>query len=614
MTAEFSWLEAVRSILEPPENLTVSEWADKYRVLDARTSKEPGLWRTDRTPYLRQIMDSVNDFEVEEIVVCAGAQVGKTEVLFNALGWAIHQTPFPIMLVYPTQDVAESVSRNRILPMIEKSRALKNLVSERAADLTMLEMKFKTTTVYFAWSNSPSVLSSKPICYLFLDEIDKYPAFSGKEADPIALAKKRTTTFRGLRKILYVSTPTLETGNIWKQLQSTNVIYKYAVPCPKCGHKQFLEFENIKWPEGERDPEVIRDTAYYECEKCGHHILDSDKDEILAKGEWVPWKVKTNKRRKIGFHLSALYSPFVSWGEIAAEFIEAKDDPAKLMDFVNSRLAMPWAETVEKKREGDILKLKTDFEPGVIPKDTVALTMGIDTQKDGFYYVVHAWANDYTTLLTRYGYTTDYKEILKVVFESRYRIVGTDVSMPIVRAFWDSGGHRTDEIYEICRTEGRGIIFPIKGMSVNSSIPIKESILDKYPGTNKPILGGLKLISINTTYYKEAIHRKMQVEEGLRGRWNVHKDIAEDYIMQMTAEEKRRVKKGNRYEERWVQIRRDNHYLDCSVYAFAAADHVGVRYLEPVIAEEKAETKVAERVRKRKPRKSSWIAGGGGWL
>ena len=601
--------EATKDIFVPPENLTVSEWSDKYRVLDARTSKEPGLWRTKRTPYLKKIMDSMNDSEAEEIIVCAGAQVGKTETIFNSLGWAIHQNPFPILVVYPTEDIARSVSDNRIQPMVEKSRALKSILTERASDITKLEMKFKTTTVYFAWSNSPSVLASKPICYLFLDEIDKYPAFSGKEADPISLAKKRTTTFRGLRKIIYVSTPTLETGNIWKQLQSANVIYKYAVPCPKCGHKQFLEFENIKWPEGEKDPEVIRDAAYYECEKCGYHIPDDAKDAILQKGEWLPYEEKTTKRRKIGFHLSALYSPFVSFGEIAAEFMESKDDPAKLMDFVNSRLALPWAETIEKKKEEDILKLKIDYDAGTVPEDTVAITMGIDTQKDGFYYVVHAWANDYTTLLTRYGYTTDYKEVLKIVFDSRYRIQNSDMVMPVVKAFWDSGGHRTDEIYEICRTEGRGIVFPIKGMSTNANVPLKESILDKYPGTNKPIPGGLKLVNINTAYYKEAIHRKMQIEKGLRGRWNVHKDIAEDYALQMTAEEKRRVRKGNRYEEKWVQTRRDNHYLDCSVYAFAAADHTGIRYFEPILQEQRAQTVIA----KKRVKKSSWIAGGGGW-
>lgn len=574
-----NWYEIVKDIIKPPDDLNISEWADKYRILDARSSKEPGRWRTDRVPYLKKIMDAINDFETEEIVICAGVQTGKTEVLFNTLGWAIYQTPFPIMLVYPTQDIAESVSRNRIQPMIDKS-ILKTMLTPTAADFTKLEMKFKTTTVYFAWSNSPAMLASKPICFLFLDEVDKYPPFSGREADPISLVKKRTSTFKGLRKIIYVSTPTLNKGNIWKQLQSCNVIYKYSVPCPKCGYFQVLKFGNIKWPEGERDTEVVRDTAYYKCNECGYHIQDYQKSAILAKGRWIENKVNAKKHRKIGFHISALYSPFVSFGEIAAEFLESKDDPAKLMDFVNSRLAKPWAETIEKKKEEDIFILKTDYEPGIVPDDTVAITMGIDTQKNGFYYLLQAWAADYTTLMTRCGYTGTKEALAQIIFESRYRVENTDLYLPVIHAFMDSGGNRTDEVYEFCRTYSSGIIFPIKGMSIRSGSPQKEGILDKYPGTNKYIPGGLRLISIDTAYYKEAIYRKMQIEKGERGRWNVHKEVKSDYAAQMTAEEKRRIRNGNRYVEKWVQTRRDNHYLDCSVYAFAAADHAGIRFMQ----------------------------------
>jgi len=573
-----NWHNAIKDIIKPPDDLSISGWADKYRILDSRSSKEPGRWHTDRVPYLKKIMDAINDFDTEEIVICGGVQTGKTEVIFNVLGWAIYQTPFPIMIVYPTQDIAESVSKNRIQPMIEKS-ILKTMLTSTAADYTKLEMKFKTTTVYFAWSNSPAMLASKPICFLLLDEVDKYPQFSGREADPIALAKKRTSTFKGLRKIVYVSTPTLNKGNIWKQLQSCNVIYKYAVPCPKCKHYQTFVFENIKWP-ADVDIETVRDMAYYECEECGFHIQDHQKSDILSKGKWIENKVNAEKHRKVGFHISALYSPFVSFGEIAAEFLESKDDPAKLMDFTNSRLAKPWAETVEKKKEEDIFILKTDYEPGIVPKDTIAITMGIDTQKRGFYYLMQAWAADYTTLMTRYGYTGTFQELLSIIFESRYKVADSDLYLSVIQAFMDSGGDRTDEVYEFCRTYSSNIIFPIKGMSNRSGTPLKESIIDKYPGTNKFIPGGLRLVSIDTAYYKEAIYRKMQIEKGGRGRWNVHKDVKSDYAAQMTAEEKRRIRAGNRYIEKWVQIRRDNHWLDCSVYAFAAADHAGIRYMQ----------------------------------
>ncbi len=607
------WHDCIKANLKTPMNITVSEWADRYRILDAKTSKEPGRWCTDRVPYQRGLMNAFNDFEIEEIVICAAAQSGKTETILNCIGYAIHQMPWPILLVYPTQDIAESISRTRIKPMLENTDVLKELIPESSYDFLRLEMKFKTTILYFAWSNSPAILAAKPICFLFLDEVDKYPLFSAKEADPIALAKKRTTTFRSIRKIIYTSTPTLETGNIWRQLKSCNVIYRYKVPCLYCGHRQFLNFHNIKWPKDRRDPEEVRDLAWYECEKCHAHIKESEKQEMLAKGKWEIVEEKSTKRRKVGFHLSGLYSPFVRWGEIAAEFLEAKDDPALLMDFVNSRLAEPWTEVVEKRKEEEILHLRGKLDPGVVPSEAVALTAGIDTQEDGFYYVIHAWANDLhlTTWLIRYGFAHDWNELELVIFHSAYRM--GDKTIPIMRGFIDSGGHRTDEVYEWVRRNGRGIIYAIKGMSTKTSgVPFRESIIDKYPGKNKPIPGGLRLILINTDYYKDAINRKLQIGSGQSGSWNLHKATGIDYAIQMIAEEKRRVRKGLRYYEEWVQVGSQNHYLDASVYAFCAADHLQVRYLQPIVAE--SPLKQTQQIQQRRYFKKSWLSRRPGWL
>lgn len=609
------WHNCVKANLKTPMNITVSEWADRYRILDAKTSKEPGQWCTDRVPYQRGLMDAFNDLEIEEIVICAAAQSGKTETILNCIGYAIHQMPWPILLVYPTQDIAESISRNRIKPMLENTNVLSELIPENSYDFLRLEMKFKTTVLYFAWSNSPAILAAKPICFLFLDEVDKYPIFSAKEADPIALAKKRTTTFRGIRKIIYTSTPTLEGGNIWRQLESCNAIYRYKVPCPHCGHRQFLNFHNIKWPDGERDPEKVRDLAWYECEKCKIPIKESQKADMLIQGKWEIVEEKSAKRRKVGFHLSALYSPFVTWGEIAAEFLEAKDDPALLMDFVNSRLAEPWKEVIEKRKEEEILCLRGELDPGVVPQQTVALTAGIDTQEDGFYYVVHAWANDLhlTTWMIRYGFAHDWNELGLILFYSAYRL--GDRTIPIMRAFIDSGGHRTDEVYEWVRRNGRGIVYAIKGMSTKTSgVPFRESIIDKYPGKNKPIPGGLRLILINTDYYKDAINRKLQIESGQSGSWNLHKATGMDYATQIIAEEKRRIRKGLRYYEEWVQVATQNHYLDASVYAFCAADHLQVRYLQPIITESPPQQTQQIIQQQRRHLKNSWLSRRPGWL
>ncbi len=70
---ERAWREG----LTPDPLLTVSEWADKHRVLSSKAASEPGRWRTSRTPYLREIMDALSPMSpIERVVFMKGAQVG----------------------------------------------------------------------------------------------------------------------------------------------------------------------------------------------------------------------------------------------------------------------------------------------------------------------------------------------------------------------------------------------------------------------------------------------------------------------------------------------------------------------------------------------------------
>ena len=172
--------------LKPPENMTVSQWADKYRILDAKTSAMPGPWRTDQTPYLKGIMDEFNNYETEEIVYVKPTQVGGTECLQNMVGYIIQQDPAPTMIVYPTEQLAKSISENRLQPMFKATPELKKKFDENSQ---LLELQFDGMYLTLAGSNSPSSLASKAIRFLFMDEVDKYPGASRKEADPISLAR-----------------------------------------------------------------------------------------------------------------------------------------------------------------------------------------------------------------------------------------------------------------------------------------------------------------------------------------------------------------------------------------------------------------------------------------
>ncbi len=230
-----------------PEKITVSEWADRYRRLDVKTSAEPGQWSTERTPYLKGVMDAFTDPYVDEITVMAASQVGKTEGMYNMLGYIIDQDPGPTLMVLPRADDARSVSYNRVKPMIDSSPVLSQYLPQNQDEITKLEYHFDRMILYFAGSNSPADLASRPIRYLFLDEVDKYPRFSGREADPIKLASERQKTFWN-KKTVKVSTPTTREGYIFREYDKSDQ-RRFYVPCPHCGKKQVLVFGQIKWPK-----------------------------------------------------------------------------------------------------------------------------------------------------------------------------------------------------------------------------------------------------------------------------------------------------------------------------------------------------------------------------
>ena len=319
--------------LQPPEDITVSEWADKYRVLDAKTSAMPGPWRTEHTPYLKGIMDEFNNYETEEIVYVKPTQVGGTECLQNMVGYIVQQDPAPTMIVYPTDTLAKSISENRLQPMFKAAPELRKRFDENSQ---LQELQFDGMYLTLAGSNSPSSLASKAIRFLFLDEVDKYPGASKKEADPVSLARERTKTFHN-RKIFITSTPTLKTGHIWKAKEDADIEKHYFVPCPHCGEYIELKWKQIHFPKEEGMSYADRaEFATYVCQECGCVITDQDKPEMLRKGEWRTVKENTKFVRKVAFWMNTLYSPFVRFSEIVKEFLDSLVKQGKEQGYVTT--------------------------------------------------------------------------------------------------------------------------------------------------------------------------------------------------------------------------------------------------------------------------------------
>ncbi len=555
--------------LQPPEDISVSEWAEKYRVLDSKTSAMPGQWRNDKTPYLKDVMDELTHYETEEIVFCKCTQVGGSECLLNMLGYVIQQDPAPAMVVYPTDKLAESISDNRVKPMLQTSRSLKKLYRETESQ--KLEMQFDGMYLTLAGSNSPSSLASKAIKYLFLDEVDKYPGASKKEADPISLARERTKTFAN-RKIYMTSTPTLKSGHIWKALESADIERHYFVPCPHCGEMIELKFKQIKWPEEAEGMTLSdrADQAVYICQECGCIINDADKDRMLRYGEWKTVRENTSARKRVGYWINTLYSPFVRFSEIALEFMNSKDDPEKLQNFVNSWLAEPWEDTALKTTADTVMARQTDAQPYTVPEWARILTGGVDVQETSLYWTVRAWGNYITSQNIAHGQATSFQDI-EVIMNRAFPKENGETLVPCL-CLIDSG-YNADATYDFCANNSDWAL-PVKG----SSNPMMSHF--KLSKINKPDSRayGMNLVLTDGDKYKDMIAARMKKENG-RGSWMVYEGCDMDYAEQVTAEHKVNVKVGARVVQRWVPKRShiDNHYLDAEVYALAAADIMGVR-------------------------------------
>ena len=555
--------------LKPPENITVSEWADKYRMLDARSSAMPGPWRTEHTPYLKEIMNEFNKYETEEIIYVKPTQVGGTECLQNMVGYIIQQDPAPTMIVYPTDKLAESISENRLQPMIKAAPGLRSKFLENNS--LKLELQFDGMYLSLAGSNSPSSLASKAVKYLFLDEVDKYPGASKKEADPISLARERTKTFHN-RKIFITSTPTIREGHIWRAKEEADIEKHYFVPCPHCGEYIELKWQQIRFPKEEGMSYADRaEFAVYVCQECGCILTDKDKLDMLKKGEWRVVRENTKYARKVAFWMNTLYSPFVRFSEVVKEFLTTKDDPEMFQNFTNSWLAEPWEDTRLKTSIDIVLARQTEYEEYVVPEWTKVLTAGVDVQETSLYYTIRAWGDYLTSQNIAHGQVASFKDIEKIM-NLEYRMPdGTP--MVVALALIDSGND-TDRVYDFCAINSDWAL-PSKGASNSMMSHYRLSKVNKSGSKAQ----GMNLVLVDTGKYKDMIAGRMQKENGI-GSWMVYQGCDEEYAKQVTSEQKVNIKNGRgQVKQQWKPktSHADNHYLDCEVYALCAADVLEIR-------------------------------------
>ena len=505
-------------------------------------------------------MDACSDPAIKQVVVMAGAQLGKSEALLNIIGYHIEYDPSPILMMQPTVEMAQSFSKDRITSgLLATTPSLKGKVKDpRARDSgnTTLHKTFPAGALSMVGANSPAGLASRPIRIVLCDEVDRYPLSAGEEGDPIALASKRALTFWN-RKIVLVSTPTEKGASRIEAAYEETDKRRFYVPCPHCDEKQTLEWRNVQW-EADKPEEA----AYY-CEECGAAWTDAQRHKAVSLGEW-----RGSKEFKgvAGFHISALYSPWVSIFDAVDEFLKAKKDPMRLKTWVNTFLGETFEEQGEGIDEYDLIARRSDWGDQ-LPDDVLLITCGADVQDDRIAYEFVGWTR------TEASYSLEYREIygdpstaqLWMDFDQALSQTFTHPErgeMAIRATCIDSGGHFTQAVYNYVKNRAGKRIFAIKGIGGEG-----KPIIGR-PSKNN--IGKINLFPVGTDTAKELVYARLKVTDEMDGYCHFPSDRSEEYFRMLTAEKKVvRYFKGRPRRE-WVKIRTRNEALDCRVYATAA--------------------------------------------
>lgn len=490
----FKLFEKISKAWAPPPRLTVSEWADKYRILSSEDSAEPGKWRTDRAPYQRGVMDAVTDPEVEKVIMMWSAQLGKTAIELNIAGYYIHQDPSAIMVVVPNKDpIAKDWSKDRLAPMIRDTPELAERVANpkaRDGDNSTLHKKFPGGLIVVVGANSPSDLASRPMRILLCDEIDRFPVSAGSEGDPIALAEKRSITYWNRKKI-YVSTPTIEGASRIEDEYNKGTKEKYCLKCPDCGDYVFLDYKGMKFKHTWIAPEVVEvSDITFTCPVCG--CFHTEQTWKRQPGEWIAEAPYIRGTRS--FNLNAFYSPFYTWEAIIKEKLQAKKDPQKLKVVENTLFGLPYKEKLTNEDEDFFIKRREEYAAD-LPDGVLLLTCGVDTQDDRLEYEVvgwgkedESWGIDYGVIMGRPDDDSTW-QMLDDKLNKIYKYAN-GLGLKIWCTFIDSGGHFTTKVYQYCKRNEHRRIFAIKGRG-GSGIPIIDKLTRNTKEHNLLVLLGV---------------------------------------------------------------------------------------------------------------------------
>jgi phage terminase large subunit GpA-like protein len=558
------------------------------------------------------------------VVVVCGSQMAKTEALFNVIGHRLEDDPAPILYIGPTQKLVESYSEGRVMPMLRSAPALwERLHKGKKNKIT--EKFISGVRLGFGWSGSATELAGHPAALVLVDERDRMEDVKG-EGDPVSLAEARVATYPDGR-VIVASTPTVGHGSsaineetgldhweyidtetdegkqvlpspIWRLWQK-GTRHEWAWPCPECEEYFIPRFKLLKWPDGATPDQALSETRMA-CPHCGALIDDIEKQQMNARGVYVAPGQRVDKAgtvtgnapesRTASFWVSGLCSPWRTFGERAAQFLDAvrSGNRAETQVALNTGIGElyhiggdgPDWQDVANKREG--------YVSGILPEGVQVLTCAVDVQKNRLVYAVRGWGWNFESWLVDHGELWGETEH-DAVWTELHDLLTREVDGKPIRLMLIDSGYRPGEkdrnpdnqIYQFCR-QHRGRAFPTKGHDTQDK-PYKASKID-VSWRGKIIKNGLDLWHIDTDYMKSWVHARIEWPTGEPGGWHIPADATDDYCQQLVAEHRAVNPSG---KVTWLRIRRDNHYLDVEALNVAAA-HILRLHMLPKPADSRA--------------------------
>lgn len=583
--------KAMRKVLAgmtPPDDLTVTQWAEAKRRLSAESAAEPGPWRTERTPYLREPMDAFTDPKVRHIVMVAASQVGKSEFLNNCIGYIIDEDPGSILFIHPTTIDAQEYSKLRIAPMLRDSPALRQKIAapkSRDSHNTILQKAYPGGILTMCGSTEAHALASKPIRYVFGDERDRWATSAGNEGDPWDLAMARQTTFYNA-KAVEVSTTTIKNASAIEAAYYTGTMERWNSKCPHCG-----EYHEIRWSDirFEYDEIIISHKktykvkkVYYTCPGCG--CISTEAEMKRAPAKWIAENPEAYGQGTRSFWLNAFVSQWASWESIVLKYLNALGSTKKMQVVFNTCFGEPWEDRGDIEDEDSLLARREDYgkdkngEPVELPPGVLVLTAGVDTQDDRMEYEIvghgffgETWGIEKGIVMGRPDDDATWNKLDEVVFDRVMRFengVGLRVSM----SFVDEGGHFTQSVRAQCNARISKKVFCIKGMPGQDkpyiSPPKKQKIF-----VNQIAVGTCWQYQLGVDSGKEIIMDNLRVQTPGQKYCHFPKrdDYGSAYFAGLLSETK--VYDPNKKQPwSWKKIpgHERNEPLDCRNYALAA--------------------------------------------